>query len=203
MASYRIWFSCNEMTYFPFLSFCLLFHINQILPIRRYTSVHSYRQMLGNIIFKLELVFSLQVCRFPVDPDIFNPVLSCYNFCFCCSHYLCKCHKVVSNLLLPLNVALGSSASKTLSWHLASETKSTLKGNLHSPTKWVKILIRKFLKLSIVVFKIYLFLFFFIFFYLFIWCSQFSIIIGYFWMCSTEDTKNSGRTPEIFRLLGM
>lgn len=52
-----------------------IFSSEQILSIRRFISVHSYRLMLGNIIFKLELICSLQVRSFQVVTFILIPVL--------------------------------------------------------------------------------------------------------------------------------
>ncbi|CAL5400929.1 unnamed protein product [Camellia sinensis] len=70
------------------LAFIPRHHKHYILPTRRYILARTYKQMLGKVIFRQDLIITLQC--------------------------------------IP--------ASKTLSWHLASETKSTLKAAPHALT---------------------------------------------------------------------
>jgi hypothetical protein len=76
--------------------------------------------MQDKIIFKLDLVFSFQVLSFLSETFTLGGFDTVFAFV--------SLNVDGKDQITCQNIASGSPASKTLSWHLASETKSTLKG---------------------------------------------------------------------------
>jgi hypothetical protein len=83
--------------------------------------------MQDKIIFKLDLVFSFQVLSFLSETFTLGGFDTVFAFV--------SLNVDGKDQITCQNIASGSPASKTLSWHLVSETKSTLKGTLHAMTR--------------------------------------------------------------------